>query len=374
MTQLQHPIQVVARLTGLSPHVIRVWEKRYAAVTPIRTGTNRRLYTEEQVDRLRLLGQATAAGHKISLIARLGLSDLQRLVSTMAEREPARRVETRPPWSPAEAGDRAAENSGRSSETDADSVERRPSRSGSEARGGEAAGGEGRDSDAGREGEGEVPPGHEQVQAALQAISDFDSEHLPRALEQGMARFGMSGLLRWVVGPLAYEIGDRWQRGEMTAAHEHFASAVIRDHLLRGVRPFALPDGAPRVVVATLSGQLHELGAVMAAAVAASQGWRPIYLGVSLPAAEIAGAAAQNHAAAVMLSLVYPPDDPLVPTELSRLRRLLPGGAEIIVGGRAAGAYETALAEIQAWVPDGLEELGRVLQSLRERRYAPRAR
>ena len=41
-----HSIQSVARRTGLTPHVIRIWEKRYAAVQPSRTETNRRLYSD----------------------------------------------------------------------------------------------------------------------------------------------------------------------------------------------------------------------------------------------------------------------------------------------------------------------------------------
>ena len=45
MASIQHPIKVVARRTGLSAHVIRIWEKRYGAVEPERTDTNRRLYS-----------------------------------------------------------------------------------------------------------------------------------------------------------------------------------------------------------------------------------------------------------------------------------------------------------------------------------------
>ena len=45
-----HPIQVVVRRTGLSPHVIRVWEKRYDAVVPTRTPTNRRRYSDADAD------------------------------------------------------------------------------------------------------------------------------------------------------------------------------------------------------------------------------------------------------------------------------------------------------------------------------------
>ena len=49
MADAHQAIKVVARRTGLTAHVIRIWEKRYAAVEPERTGTNRRLYSEAQI-------------------------------------------------------------------------------------------------------------------------------------------------------------------------------------------------------------------------------------------------------------------------------------------------------------------------------------
>ena len=61
-------------------------------------------------------------------------------------------------------------------------------------------------------------------------------------------------------------------------------------------------------------------GDVGAGAAAANIGWHVTYLGASLPAAEIAGAAMQNRARAVALSLVYPQDDPRLEGELIRLR------------------------------------------------------
>src|SRR4029434_2237764 len=73
------PIRTVAAQTGLSPHVIRIWEKRYRAVTPGRSGTNRRRYTKEDVDRLQLLGSLTQKGRRIGDIARLPLEELKKI-------------------------------------------------------------------------------------------------------------------------------------------------------------------------------------------------------------------------------------------------------------------------------------------------------
>src|ERR1700688_3960821 len=45
---MSYPIQVVVRETGLSAHVLRVWEKRYGAVVPQRTATQRRVRTSAE--------------------------------------------------------------------------------------------------------------------------------------------------------------------------------------------------------------------------------------------------------------------------------------------------------------------------------------
>ena len=76
-TKSLYPIRYVSQRTGLTPHVIRAWEKRYNAVVPDRSAKNRRLYCEEDVERLKLLKAAKDAGHTISQLAQLGLEDLK---------------------------------------------------------------------------------------------------------------------------------------------------------------------------------------------------------------------------------------------------------------------------------------------------------
>src|SRR5689334_7308916 len=66
-----HPIQVVTRRTALSADVIRAWEKRHGVVAPVRTPTGRRLYSDADIERLRLLGRATRAGYSIHRAAAL---------------------------------------------------------------------------------------------------------------------------------------------------------------------------------------------------------------------------------------------------------------------------------------------------------------
>ena len=111
--------------------------------------------------------------------------------------------------------------------------------------------------------------------------------------------------------------------------------------------------------------KLHELGAVMVAAAANDLGWRVVYLGPSLPAAEIAGVAAQNHARAVALSIVYPEDDPRLGPELEALRAYLPAEIALLVGGRAAEGYSETLGKVGALRPNDFKDLYRHLGKLR---------
>src|SRR5690348_3173135 len=76
----QYSIKAAARMTGISVHLLRMWEKRYRAVSPSRTGTNRRLYTDADIERLTLLRMATSQGHSIGNIAGLPVRQLQKLI------------------------------------------------------------------------------------------------------------------------------------------------------------------------------------------------------------------------------------------------------------------------------------------------------
>ena len=63
----KYPIKVVSQMTGLSVHVIRAWEKRYNVVEPDRTDTNRRLYSEKEIEKLKLLKTIILRGNYLIL-------------------------------------------------------------------------------------------------------------------------------------------------------------------------------------------------------------------------------------------------------------------------------------------------------------------
>lgn len=72
----------VTLLTGLSVDVVRVWERRYGAVTPARSSGGTRLYSDADILRLKRLRQAVDAGHAISQAAKLSETELDDLLAS----------------------------------------------------------------------------------------------------------------------------------------------------------------------------------------------------------------------------------------------------------------------------------------------------
>lgn len=75
-TDQRFRIGTVARLTGISPDTLRVWERRYEVVAPMRAAGGGREYTSEDVERLQLIKQLVDGGHAIGSIARLDTGSL----------------------------------------------------------------------------------------------------------------------------------------------------------------------------------------------------------------------------------------------------------------------------------------------------------
>lgn len=307
--QQGHPIRVVARRTGLTSHVIRVWEKRYGVVCPLRTPTNRRLYSDSDVERLQLLRRATLTGHSIGQIAHLPIEGLRALVAA---------DEMITPSLPRTVGPRLADSSPQAI-----------------------------------------------LGACLDAVERLDAATLEETLMRATVVFSQPVFIGQVVVPLMYRVGELWHEGALRVAHEHLTSAVVRTSLGSLGRGYEATPSAPSLVVATPTGQLHELGALIVATTAAADGWRVTYLGPSLPAEEIAGAAHQRRARAVALSIVYPGDDPFLRGELIKVHRGLAEGVMLLVGGQASDAYRGVLDELGAvWLGD-LADLRKQLELLR---------
>lgn len=300
MKTKNYEIKYVAQRTGLSVHRIRAWERRYQAVSPERTATHRRLYSESDIRRLQLLRQAIDDGHRISKIGHLEGDDLMKLVN----RSPI---------------------SGPSSAA-AVSFD-------------------------GKHGQVEL------VQMAYRAVEDLDAHALEAVLLRAQVSLPRRRLIEGLLVSLFDKIGKGWVQGTLGMTHEHMASAVVRSFLGANLRETAPTPGAAGIVVATLSGQRHELGAMSVALAAADAGWSPLYLGPDLPAEAIAAAVEQTGAAVAAISMAFTVNSQQLIRETRKLDQLLNGRAAIVAGGQANADVRAALDDMGVRWCDTLEAL-----------------
>ncbi len=79
-----YSIKAITTLTGLSAETLRAWERRYDGITPARSDNGRRLYSQQDLEKLTLLAQLTRNGHTISKVAGLNCQALRDLQQAQA--------------------------------------------------------------------------------------------------------------------------------------------------------------------------------------------------------------------------------------------------------------------------------------------------
>jgi MerR family transcriptional regulator, light-induced transcriptional regulator len=298
VTPLRYPIRAVSKLTGIPVDTLRAWERRYAVVEPDRDARGR-LYSEADVERLRLLRQAVGAGHAIGRVAPLSATELRALL-----------VEPPTPSLPAAADLTLLED----------------------------------------------------------AVDRFDATAFRRELSRLAAVIPVRALCREVVLPFLRRIGEAWQAGTLDIAREHLVSAEVRSLLGALARLHGERRGESAIVFATPAGELHEIGTLAAAVVAADAGLGPLFLGANLPASEVVSAAARVHALAVVLGWTGGrhrggPDPRAAIAEIAR--ELSPDVA-LWVGGRGGPEAERATAG-RAVSLESFDAFERALSRLRGR-------
>jgi DNA-binding transcriptional MerR regulator len=222
----------LSRRVGVSDHVLRAWEARYGLLTPERSSGGFRLYSD---------GDERRARRMQFHIAR-GLSAAEAARTAIAEAQP-----------PAESSDLTA----------------------------------------GHEGSG--PLDLRGLARSLQrALDDFDEGAAQAVLDRLLSDFTVAMTLREVVIPYLRQLGQRWERGEITIAQEHFATNVIRGRLTGLARGWGDGHG-PRAIVACPPDELHDLPLLIFGIVLNRSGWRIDFFGASTPVGELVRVAGSSR-------------------------------------------------------------------------------
>lgn len=224
----------LSKRSGVSPELLRAWERRYGLVRPVRSPGGLRLYSLDDVERVRTMRRHLDAGVAAAEAAAL------------------------------------------------------------------AAGG---DPDEGGRDEG--PRLNEQRAELAAALDALDDARAHAVVDRLLGLVTVDALVADVVFPYLHDLGDRWARGEVSVAQEHFASNLLRGRLLGLARGWGQGLG-PLAVLACPPGEQHDLPLLMFGLVLRARGWRVGYLGADTPIETIEEVARSLDPALVVISSVAP--------------------------------------------------------------------
>src|SRR3954453_6714393 len=237
VTGTETPLRIgeLSRRVGVSPELLRAWERRYGLLSPARTGGGLRLYSADDEARVRRMQAFLAEGLAPAEAARAAL-----------------RAAVVPPPPPGPGG---------------------------------------------------------RVQDRLRelevALDRFDAVSAHRVVDTLQAELSLDPFLADAVLPLLRRIGERWAVEEVSVAHEHFASNLLRDRL------HALAQGwdagvGPRALLACPPGEDHHLGLSCFGLALRARGWRITFLGADTPYETISDALSAVEPAITALPAVDP--------------------------------------------------------------------
>jgi MerR family transcriptional regulator, light-induced transcriptional regulator len=178
------------------------------------------------------------------------------------------------------------------------------------------------------------------------ALDAFDEMQAHAVVDGLLARFTIDTVVRDVVLPYLQQLGDRWARGEVSVAQEHYASALLRGRLLGLARGWGRGVG-PRVVLAGAPGEQHDLGLIAFGLALRARGWSVTFLGPDTPIGDVAAVAARLEPALVVVTATVPGRLAPIASELRELGKVAP----LAVAG--AGADSTTALQIGASLLEG---------------------
>ncbi len=280
-------ITSVERDTGISKDTLRMWERRYGFPAPQRDALGERIYSLEQVEKLRLVKRLLDLRYRPGKIVALDIAALHALATA----------------------------SGKNPKTHLKSSN---------------------------------DPLHETAQAVtatfMAQIKTHQIEAFRRSLSTHIAKHGIASTLKDIVAPLTYDVGEAWRAGDLQIYEEHLFTESLHVVLRSTINSIPRAHKAPKILLTTFPQEPHGLGLLMAESMFALEGCATLSLGVQTPMWDIVQAATRQKMDVVALSFSIAMIRQQVQDGLRELRHQLPPSIEIWAGG-ASSALSRRIAE-----------------------------
>jgi len=302
-------IKAVSLKTDIQAVTIRAWERRYALLEPQRGGNGYRLYSERDIALLTWVKKQVDGGISISSVA----AELK----TAIEKER---------WPEAVL-------------TDKGPVASRHNR---------------------------VHDNKTLAQQLATALLRSDERMAADIFGEALGNAQLIPLFEEILTPVLVEIGERWERGEISVATEHFASYLIQGKVEAIYHSLPLHPSGPKVMLGCAPDELHEIGSLMFATLLRDAGYRVEFLGPDLPLKDLAVYAGEEKPRLLIVAAtILEPAYSLIefPALLAKLKQQPvfafggaafgrePGLSEKVAGIYLGATLAKSLAKVKSLVP-----------------------
>ena len=288
-----YKIDHVAKLTGLSKHVIRSWERRFDLLQPERGGNRYRIYTQQDVDLLLFVRKELEDGFAIGELAKLGRENLiaqmdhKKTVFDASNERPLVRIND----------------------------------------------------------------------ILIDSLIPLDKSKFIRTLNEAVSLLSFDEAFFKIFIPLLRQVGDLWHEGKIGVGEEHFVTHHIRQRFLSVLNQLPVSDGGPKVVISCLANDYHEMGALIAAYQCAINGCQIFYLGANMPVESLVEFCTLTRPSLVLLSCSNELEDSEAKSLADKYARALLPICSVWAGGSAMDSLGKYLVKNGIDVLDSLKVL-----------------
>jgi len=210
----KYNIKAISNMVGIQPGTLRAWERRYQILNPVRNDSGHRLYTEEDLRKLKWLTEKVSGGFTISQAVSL-LETESSTVGTFEE-------------------------------------------------------------------EGEVDSPQKIRDELLTMLLSFEEGKAQDLINHAFSLYSVEKVVIDILGSLLVTVGDMWEKGQITSAHEHYTTQVLKTRI--SMIFYSLPSNGllPKAIAVCGPNETHEVGLLVFTLFLRRKGFEVIYLGSSI--------------------------------------------------------------------------------------------
>ena len=210
----KYNIKAISNMVGIQPGTLRAWERRYQILNPVRNDSGHRLYTEEDLRKLKWLTEKVSGGFTISQAVSL-LETESSTVGTFEE-------------------------------------------------------------------EGEVDSPQKIRDELLTMLLSFEEGKAQDLINHAFSLYSVEKVVIDILGSLLVMVGDMWEKGQITSAHEHYTTQVLKTRI--SMIFYSLPSNGllPKAIAVCGPNETHEVGLLVFTLFLRRKGFEVIYLGSSI--------------------------------------------------------------------------------------------